>query len=134
MEHVQGIGGVFLRVRDREATAAWYRDHLGIDVNTQWWGHEFKWKEQDDADRGSTTWGLFAPDSDYFGDRANQAMINFRVRDLDAMLAQLRAGGCTVDDRVERSEYGAFGWVTDNEGRRVELWQPPATDPGTSAE
>ncbi len=129
MERVQGIGGVFVRVRDREATGAWYRDHLGIDVNTAWWGAVFKWSEQADADRGSTTWSLFAPDTDYFGDRANQAMINFRVRDLDAMLAQLRAAGCAVDERVERTEYGDFGWVTDNEGRRVELWQPPEKDP-----
>lgn len=129
MERVQGIGGVFLRCSDREATAAWYRDHLGIDVNEVWWGHVFRWADQHDGAKGSTTWGLFTPDSDYFGDRSNQAMINFRVADLDAMLAQLRAAGCAVDDRVERSEYGAFGWVTDNEGRRVELWEPPEVEP-----
>jgi predicted enzyme related to lactoylglutathione lyase len=73
--------------------------------------------------------GLFAADSKYFGDLSNEAMINFRVRDLDAMLAQLRAAGCEVDDKVERSDYGAFGWVTDPEGRRIELWQPPDKEP-----
>jgi predicted enzyme related to lactoylglutathione lyase len=54
-------------------------------------------------------------------------MINFRVSDLDAMLVQLRANGCAVDDRVEDSDFGKFGWVTDPEGNRVELWQPPAS-------
>lgn len=129
MERVQGIGGVFLRVNNREATAAWYQQRRGIDVDTTWWGHVFRWADQADAPRGSTTWGLFKPDTDYFGDRANQAMINFRVNDLDAMITQLRAGGCTVDDNVERSDYGPFGWVRDNEGRRMELWQPPEVDP-----
>ena len=112
-------------MRDREATAAWYRDQLGIDVSTEWWGCEFKWSEQAGANEASTTWGLFAADSDYLGDRANQAMVNFRVGDLDAMLAQLKGAGCAVDPRVERSDYGAFGWVTDPDGRRIELWQPP---------
>ena len=51
-------------------------------------------------------------------------MVNFRVRDLDAMLAQLRAAGVDVDDRVEEMEYGRFGWATDLEGNRFELWEP----------
>ena len=53
-------------------------------------------------------------------------MINFRVHDLDALIAALRAEGCNVDDKTDDSEYGKFGWVTDPEGNRVELWQPPA--------
>ena len=52
-------------------------------------------------------------------------MINFRVDDLDALLAQLRADGIDVDDRVDESEYGRFGWLMDPEGTRIELWQPP---------
>ena len=67
----------------------------------------------------------FPQDSDYFGSRTNSFMVNFRVADLDAMLAQLRAGGCDVVDKIERSAYGQFGWVTDPDGNRVELWQPP---------
>ena len=51
-------------------------------------------------------------------------MVNFRVRDLDAMLAQLRAGGVDVDDRVEETEYGRFAWASDVEGNRFELWEP----------
>ncbi len=53
-------------------------------------------------------------------------MINYRVEDLHALLAQLRGEGCEVDPKVEESEYGKFGWVMDPEGNRIELWQPPA--------
>jgi predicted enzyme related to lactoylglutathione lyase len=74
-------------------------------------------------DPGQMVWSLFSQASDYF---PGPAMINFRVRDLDAMLAQLRALGAAVEARVEDSEFGRFGWVTDPEGHRVELWQPPA--------
>jgi predicted enzyme related to lactoylglutathione lyase len=68
-------------------------------------------------------WSLFTADSDYFP-REQPAMVNFRVRDLDAMLAQLRTAGAEVDDRVEDYEYGRFGWFADPDGNRVELWEP----------
>lgn len=125
MEAVQGIGGIFIRATDRAALARWYRDHLGLPVDESWWGTSIRWSEQDRAETASTVWSAFAQDTDYFGARTNAFMVNFRVTDLDKMLAQLRAGGCAVDDQVERSEYGHFGWVTDPEGNRVELWQPP---------
>jgi predicted enzyme related to lactoylglutathione lyase len=67
----------------------------------------------------------FESETDYFGSRAQQTMVNFRVRDLDAMLAQLRAGGADVaGDTQEMAGVGRFGWVTDPEGNRIELWQP----------
>lgn len=125
-ERVHGIGGVFIRARDRATLARWYGEHLGLDIDAAWWGTVIPWAEQHDAARATTVWSAFAQDTTYFGHPDQQVMLNFRVRDLDAMLAQLRAAGCEVDDRTERSEYGAFGWVTDPEGNRVELWQPPA--------
>ena len=70
----------------------------------------------------------FDADTDYFGSHDQQAMVNYRVNDLDAMLAQLRAAGAIVDNRIEDSEYGKFGWATDPEGNRLELWQPPAEE------
>lgn len=127
MQRVQGIGGVFLRGRDRDALLVWYRDHLGIPVE-EWGGANFPWAEQHAAAHASTVWSVFPADTSYFGEGRPAFMINFRVRDLDAMLAQLRALGAQVDDRVEDSAYGRFGWVTDPEGNRVELWQPPAED------
>jgi len=130
MERVQGIGGIFVRAQNRKVLACWYRDHLGIDVDEAWWGHAFVWSAQDRPESAATVWSAFPQDSEYFGRPEQAFMINFRVRDLDAMLAQLRAAGCDVADELEDSGLGRFGWVTDPEGNRVELWQPPTTLPG----
>jgi len=75
--------------------------------------------------RETLTWAVFAADTDCFGPSGQHAMVNYRVDDLDAMLAQLRAAGVPVDDRVEQHEYGRFGWAVDPDGNRFELWQPP---------
>jgi predicted enzyme related to lactoylglutathione lyase len=120
MQRVTGIGGVFVRARDAAALRAWYAEHLGIEMG-EWGGQQFIWTAG-----GSTTWAVFEPDTDYFGSRDQRTMVNFRVDDLDAMLAQLRAAGVTVDDKIEEAEYGRFGWAQDGEGNRIELWQPTA--------
>jgi predicted enzyme related to lactoylglutathione lyase len=70
-------------------------------------------------------WSIFAGDTDYFGPSGQQSMVNDRVRDLDAMLEQLRAAGVHVDPKIDESEFSRFGWATDPEGNRFELWQPP---------
>ncbi len=124
MERVKGIGGVFLRAKDRQKLLAWYREHLGIELE-DWGGTVFKWQQAAPAGAGSTTWSVFADDTEYFGPRSNAFMINYRVDDLDRMLDQLRAAGVEVDERVEDSEYGRFGWAVDLDGNRLELWQPP---------
>jgi catechol 2,3-dioxygenase-like lactoylglutathione lyase family enzyme len=122
VERVTGVGGVFLRAKDPTALAAWYRDHLGFDLEP---GSDavavFRWSEP-----GTTTWSAFPDDTGYFGDRDARGMINYRVANLDRMLKQLRAADVTVDDRVEVSQFGRFGWATDPEGNRFELWEPPA--------
>ncbi|MCB9662944.1 MAG: VOC family protein [Alphaproteobacteria bacterium] len=126
MERVRGIGGIFFKARDPAALGAWYRDHLGVDVDPTWGGCAFTWRDHDTGSApASTIWSPFKEDTTYFAPSTASFMVNFRVDDLDAMLAQLRAAGCDVDERVERSEFGAFGWVMDPEGNRVELWQPP---------
>ena len=116
MERVAGIGGYFIRASDPAALGAWYRDCLGLDADENGlWRQGF----------GMTVFATFEPETDYFGSRAQQAMINFRVRDLDAMLEQLRAKGADVAGETQAMEgVGRFGWVTDPEGNRVELWQP----------
>jgi predicted enzyme related to lactoylglutathione lyase len=116
-EIVQGIGGVFFRARDPEALRAWYAEQLGIDMED--YGTTFTAAEGD-----QTVWAPFAADTEYFGPTGQQSMVNFRVRDLDAMLDQLRAAGVAVDERVEEMEFGRFGWATDLEGNRFELWEP----------
>lgn len=119
MEKVTGIGGVFQRAAGATGLQAWYAQHLGIDL-ADFGGVQFHWEPG-----GSTTWAVFDGDTDYFGRREQAFMVNFRVTDLDAMLAQLRAGGVEVIDGVEESEFGRFGWAVDPEGTRFELWEPP---------
>jgi len=118
---VLGIGGVFFRSQQPDELAAWYAEHLGIQRASDFTGKVFR------AEAGDTTvWALFDADTNYFGPNPpqNQHMVNYRVRDLDAMLEQLRAAGVPVDDRVEELEFGRFGWATDPEGNRFELWEP----------
>ena len=91
-----------------------------MDFDPTWGGMVF-----DEPTRGGLTWAIFPSETTYFGAPGNALMINFKVDDLDAMLAQLRDAGVEVDDQVEESEFGRFGWCTDPEGHRVELWQPP---------
>ncbi|HEV2637836.1 MAG TPA: VOC family protein [Actinocrinis sp.] len=119
MEKATGIGGVFQRAAEPEGLRAWYAKHLGIDL-ADYGGTQFPWQPG-----GSTTWAIFDRETDYFG-RPDQAfMVNFRVPDLHAMLAQLRADGVEVIEDVQESEFGKFGWAVDPEGTRFELWEPP---------
>ena len=116
MEHVLGIGGYFLRATDPAGLAAWYRDCLGLDAD-----ENGLWQQGD----GPTVFATFESGTDYFGSRGQQTMLNFRVRDLDAMLAQLRAKGADItEEPQDMAGVGRFGWVTDPEGHRIELWQP----------
>jgi predicted enzyme related to lactoylglutathione lyase len=115
MERVLGIGGYFIRAVDPGALRAWYRDCLGMDVD-----ENGLWPQG----AGPTVFATFESETDYFGSRAQQTMVNFRVRDLDAMLAQLRSEGADVAaEQHDMDGVGRFGWVTDPEGNRVELWQ-----------
>jgi predicted enzyme related to lactoylglutathione lyase len=127
---VVGIGGIFFKARDPEALRAWYRDHLGLAI-AEWGGVAFEPTMASPAGRQSTlVWSILPAESQYLDPSASLFMINYRVDDLDQVLAALRAEGCAVDERVESSEYGRFGWVADPEGNRLELWEPPqATRP-----
>ena len=118
MKRVTGIGGIFFKSRDPAALAEWYRLHLGLDVQP-WGGVVF-----DGA--GQTTWSPFKADTDYFAPSTAPFMVNFRVADLHALLAALRAEGCEVVGEPQDSEYGKFGWVMDPDGNKLELWEPPA--------
>ena len=116
MERVVGIGGHFMRAADPGALGAWYRECLGLDVD-----EHGLWQQE----AGPTVFAAFPADTDYLGARTQQTMLNVRVGDLDAMLAQLRAAGAEVDaESQDLAGVGRFGWVTDPEGNRIELWQP----------
>jgi predicted enzyme related to lactoylglutathione lyase len=115
VESVEGIGGYFLRASDPDALGAWYRECLGLDLD-----ENGLWRQG----TGLTVFATFDSETDYFGSRAQQTMINFRVRDLEAMLAQLRLKGADVAEETQEMDgVGRFGWVTDPEGNRVELWE-----------
>ena len=122
MAKVIGFGGIFFKAGDPAALAEWYAQHLGLPVEA-WGGARF---DEDARQPGYTMWSPFAADTKYFAPSTQPYMINFRVDDLDGLLARLREAGVTVDDRVEDSEYGRFGWIMDPEGTRIELWQPPS--------
>jgi glyoxylase I family protein len=104
-ERVTGIGGIFFRARDPEALSSWYAEHLGVTFDPLW---------QQEA--GPTVWAAFRADTDYFGRPEQAWMVNFRVRDLDAMVAQLRAAGIEVEPGPQEEGAGRFARTHDPEG------------------
>jgi predicted enzyme related to lactoylglutathione lyase len=129
MARVTGIGGVFLRARDPKSLSAWYVKHLGITLS-DYGGATFLWTDEVPATTGMTTWSLFSENSKHFGpgnERGpQQAMINYRVDNLEELLAQLAAENIPIDPDRQSADYGHFAWITDPEGNRIELWQPLA--------
>jgi predicted enzyme related to lactoylglutathione lyase len=121
MAKATGIGGVFFRSEDPERLTAWYAEHLGLPLDEN--GYVVMTWGGDAA--GATVWSPFPRDTTYFGESGQQWMVNYRVDDLDEMLAQLRSKGVEVDDTIQEEPYGRFGWALDPEGNRFELWEPP---------
>lgn len=123
MEKVTGIGGFFFRATSPEVLSQWYHDHLGVSpVPTS--SDRQSWKQA----AGSTAFAPFPADTAYFGDARRMWMINFRVRDLDAMVAQLRDAGIVVDVNAETYPNGRFASQHDPEGNPIELWEPSEPD------
>ena len=133
MARVTGVGGIFFRARDPKALAAWYAQHLGIQIS-EWGGAQFLWSDEVPPTTGGTAWSLFPADTKYFGTGPQSAMVNYRVDDLDALLIQLEAAGVSIDPKRDNQSYGRFAWITDPEGNRLELWQPliPPPDENTA--
>lgn len=126
MKRVIGIGGIFFKAKDAPALRAWYKRHLGIDVQ-EWGGTAFAWSDSDGNPTGGTTvWSVTSEEGDQFAPSNTSFMVNYRVDDLHALVAALKVEGCDVLDKIDESDYGKFAWVIDPEGNKVELWQPPA--------
>jgi predicted enzyme related to lactoylglutathione lyase len=123
MEKVTGIGGFFFRAKDPKALAKWYQDNLGINMVPESYDGE-AWQQQ----AGTTVFAPFKQDTTYFGDMRLQWMINFRVRNLDKMAAQLRAAGSKVDIDSESYPNGRFAQTNDPEGNPIQLWEPGGVD------
>jgi predicted enzyme related to lactoylglutathione lyase len=125
MKRVTGIGGLFFKAKDPKAMYKWYEEHLGIKGDPGV-GAMFHWRDTDDPEKtGLTVWSIFPQDTKYFGAGPQTFMMNFPVENLDELLNALREEGVAVEPKVEDSEYGKFAWITDPEGNRIELWEPP---------
>ena len=128
MAKVTGIGGVFFKSRgDGKALAAWYRQHLGLKLE-DFGGAILRWPDDTATDRGLTVWCVASHDSRWFSPSESPFMINYRVDDLGALLAQLRAEGVEILKGPEWHENGKFAWIMDPDGNKVELWEPMAWD------
>ena len=125
MARVTGIGGIFFKSRnDSAALTAWYQKHLGMSLES-WGGAILRWPDDKAEDKGLTVWSIAEKDSKWFD---APLMINYRVDNLDEMLAQLRADGVEIIKGPEAAENGKFAWIMDPEGNKVELWEPMLWD------
>ncbi len=133
MPKVTGIGGIFFKSKgDPTALAAWYREHLGLALE-EWGGAILKWPDDPVVDGGMTVWHVAEHDTEWFSPSDASFMVNYRVDDLDGLLAQLRAAGVEVVGGPDVDDNGAFAWILDPDGNKVELWEPKlasAENPG----
>lgn len=123
MKKVTGVGGIFFKCQDPSKMKEWYQTHLGI--NTNQYGAVFEWYQGgDNTKKGFTTWSPFKETTTYFEPSEKDFMINYRVEDLEALVAELKQNGVTILDDIETYDYGKFVHILDAEGNKVELWQP----------
>jgi predicted enzyme related to lactoylglutathione lyase len=127
MARITGIGGVFFKANDPKALGAWYQKHLGLSLE-EWGGAILKWPEDKAEDQGLTVWSLAGRESQWFAPSTASFMINYRVDDMDGLLAQLQAEGVAIHKGPEKHENGKFAWIMDPEGNKVELWEPMLWD------
>ncbi|MBL0336858.1 MAG: VOC family protein [Chitinophagaceae bacterium] len=120
---VTGIGGIFFKCKDPKKVREWYQTHLGLITNT--YGAVFEWRQgADTTQKGFTQWSPFKETTKYFEPSTKDFMINYRVENLEALLAQLRKDSVTIVDTVETADYGKFIHIMDIEGNKIELWEP----------
>jgi predicted enzyme related to lactoylglutathione lyase len=120
-KRVTGIGGLFFKSDNPQASRDWYQKHLGF--NTDQWGCTFWWKDREGKDC-STQWSPFKKDTSYFQPSPKDFMFNYRVEDLETLLEVLKSEGVTIVGQMQTYEYGKFAWILDNEGNKIELWEP----------
>ena len=127
MARVMGIGGVFVKSKNPKALQQWYRDKLGIALE-EWGGAIFKFKDDLATGRdGCAIWNANEAETKYFEPSKREFMINFRVDDLDGMIAQLKSKGVEITGRDDSDPNGRFAWVMDPDGTKIELWEQAKT-------
>lgn len=123
---VTGVGGIFFTSENPDEMKAWYRENLGLDTDP--WGTNFEWFQGNDpTKKGFTQWSPFEAKTTYFEPSKKAFMINYRVVHLEKLLEQLKENGVTILDTVETFEYGKFVHILDNEGNKIQLWEPDDT-------
>lgn len=124
MKKVTGIGGIFFKCKDPSQLREWYQTHLGIESNE--YGASFEWRENDDPQKtGMTQWSPFPQSTQYFAPSEKEFMINYRVENLEELVAELKNKGVTLLDEIAVYDYGKFVHILDAEGNKIELWEPP---------
>ena len=123
IKKVTGIGGIFFKCKDPDKMKEWYKTHLGLD--TDQYGTNFEWREGADSTKyGFTLWSPFAETTKYFDPSTKDFMINYRVKNLDLLVEDLKKEGVTILDKIEVYDYGKFVHIIDIEGNKIELWEP----------
>ena len=123
MKKVTGIGGVFFKCKDPQKMTEWYHKHLGLETNP--YGATFEWYESsDNTKKAQTQWTPFGETTKYFEPSTKDFMINYRVENLEALVEELKKAGVTIVDKIERFDYGKFIHILDEEGNKVQLWEP----------
>lgn len=122
-KRVTGIGGIFFKCKDPKKVREWYQTHLGLNTNS--YGAVFEWRQgADTTKKGFSQWGPFNEKTKYFEPSTKEFMINYRVENLEWLLAELKKEGVTVTDSIQAVEYGKFAHIMDIEGNKIELWEP----------
>jgi predicted enzyme related to lactoylglutathione lyase len=120
---VTGIGGIFFFAENPKETREWYAQNLGFDVND--WGSTFESRNFNNPDAiDSLQWSPFKKDDKYFSPSKKEFMINYRVQNIEGLVAKLKQNGVTVLDDIESYDYGKFVHIMDAEGNKIELWEP----------
>ncbi|NBN99235.1 MAG: VOC family protein [Flavobacteriia bacterium] len=120
---VTGIGGIFFFSEDPEQTKSWYAKNLGIEVNE--WGSSFEFRNANEPHEiNYLQWSPFKKDSPYFSPSKKEFMINYRVQNIEGLMHQLKKNGVTILDEIATFDYGKFLHIMDEEGNKIELWEP----------
>ena len=120
---ITGVGGIFFKTEDPDKIKEWYKNNLGL--NTDQWGTNFEWYQgSDSSKKGFTQWSPFNEESQHFAPSSKDFMINYRVVYLEKLVDKLKNNGVTILDSIESFEYGKFVHIMDNDGNKIELWEP----------
>jgi predicted enzyme related to lactoylglutathione lyase len=121
-KRVTSIGGIFFKTKDPKTTKEWYAKHLGFNIDE--YGTSFEWrKAETPEEKGFSAWSPMKDDTNYFEPSEKQFMVNYRVEDLEWLVAELKKEGVTICDNIETFDYGKFVHIMDNDGNKIELWE-----------